>query len=304
MKTDTQIMNEAAINSCYLHVISDTEAKALKELLLTMYKDISKLCDQHGLIYMMGGGTCLGAIRHKGFIPWDDDLDIMMPRASYEELIQLVSAGALGEDYEYDAPNPDKDCKNPFLKIYRRNTLDVEITSETAPGPKGIYIDVFPMDYAPDNLLLRRIKGFLSDFLHAVCSCVLYTEYPSERYKEFMTQTKEGKSRYRLRMFFGKLFRIISHKQWVWWFDQLNAKSLKSRHLTIPTGRKHYMDETMPIEVFLPTQKGLFEGEEVNLPADYHTYLTSLYSNYMETPPVEKRERHFVYQLSLNTKEK
>lgn len=228
----------------------------------------------------------------------------MMPRASYEKLIQLLAEGALGEKYEYDAPNAKKDCKNPFLKVYRKDTLDIEITSETAPGPKGIFIDVFPMDYAPNNNFLRKIKGVLSDFLQAVCSCVLYTEYPSKRYKEFMMQTDEGKKRYRQRMFLGHLFGVISHRRWVWWFDQLNAKSKKSKYLTVPTGRNHYIGETQLVDVFIPHKKGVFEGVIVNLPSNYDAYLTTLYGNYMEVPPVEKRERHFVYKYSLNTNER
>lgn len=304
MKTDTQIMNEIALSSGVLRILTDEESKAHKTLLLEMYKDIVALCDEYGLIYMMGGGTCLGAVRHQGYIPWDDDLDLMMPRESYERLIALLADGAMGGKYEYDAPNAHRDCKNTFLKIYRKGTLDMEITSETAPGPKGIYIDVFPMDYAPTNHLYRRLKGLLSDFLQAVCSCVLYTEYPSKYYKEFMMQTNEGKTRYHQRILLGRLFGIIPHRKWVWWFDLLNAKSKKSGFMTVPTGRKHYIGETLPVEIFLPTQKWKFEGIIVNIPADYDTYLKSLYRNYMEIPPVEKRERHFVYQFSLNTEER
>ena len=272
MKTDTQKMNELAISSDCLTVITEEEAKKLKTLLLVMYKDIASLCDKHNLVYMMGGGTCLGAIRHNGNIPWDDDLDLMMPRESYEKLIKLLSQGCLGSDYEYDTPNLKNDCKNTFLKIYRKDTLDIEITSESAPGPKGIFIDVFPMDYAPQNIWGRKIKGLISDLLQVISSCVLYTEYPSNRYKEFMMQSQEGKVRYRQRMFLGHLFGIIPHRKWIWWFDQLNAKSKKTAFLTIPTGRKHYMGETLPIEVFVPTKKGVFEWGEVNLPAVYHTY--------------------------------
>ena len=301
MKTDTQIMNELAVSTGYLKPIKEEDAKALKATLLDMYKDIAALCDKHGLDYMMGGGTCLGTIRHQGYIPWDDDLDLMMPRASYEELISCLSKGELGGKYEYDTPNALKDCKNTFLKVYRKHTFDVEITSETAPGPMGIYIDIFPMDYAPKNIIYRKLKGLLSDFLQAICSCVLYTEYPSKLYKEFMMQTKEGRVRYRQRIMLGKIFGLIPHRKWVWWFDQLNAAKKPTGFLTIPTGRKHYMGETQPTRVFLPTQKAIFEGIEVNVPADYDAYLTALYRDYMSIPPVEKRERHFVYKFSLNT---
>lgn len=294
-------MNELAVSSGLLRPLSKEESDAQKLLLLEIYKDIAALCDRHKLVYMMGGGTCLGAIRHQGYIPWDDDLDIMMPRDSYEQLIALLSEGAMGEKYEYDTPNAHRDCKNPFLKIYRKGTLDVEITSETAPGPRGMYIDVFPMDYAPNNRLHKRLKGLLSDFLQAICSCVLYTEYPSEHYRQFMRQSAEGMSRYRQRIFLGRLFGLIPHRKWVWWFDQLNAGSKKTGYMTIPTGRKHYCGETQPTDIFLPCRKAMFEGIEVNVPADYDAYLTGLYHDYMRIPPVEKRERHFVYKFSLNT---
>lgn len=301
MKTDTQIMNELAVSSGFLKPQSEEESKAQKALLLEMYKDIASLCDKHGLVYMMGGGTCLGAIRHQGYIPWDDDLDIMIPRSSYDKLVTLCKAGELGEKYEIDTPSKDKDSKNTFLKIYRKNTLDVELYCEDMPFPIGIFVDIFPMDNAPKNKYVRMLKGYISDFLQAVCTCVLYAQYPSKKYKEFMSLDPEAFKRYKQRMFIGKIFGIIPHRKWVWWFDQFNAHTKETGLMTIPTGRKHYLGETQPSSVFLPTQKAMFEGLEVNVPADYDAYLTALYRDYMSIPPVEKRERHFVYKFSLNT---
>lgn len=292
-------MNKMALSSGHLTPLSEEDSKAQKTLLFEMYKDIASLCDKYDLEYMMGGGTCLGAIRHQGYIPWDDDLDIMLPRDSYERLIVLLSRQELGEKYEYDMPNAKNDCKNPYLKIYRKGTLDVEIMCESAPGPKGIFIDVFPMDYAPKNALCRKIKGIISDFLQAACSCVLYYEYPSKLYKEFMMQSEEGRKRYRQRILLGKFFGIIPHRKWVWWFDRFNSNGNDTGFLTIPTGRKHYMGECRPTSTYLPTSKAMFEGIEVNVPKDVHAYLTSMYCNYMDVPPIEKRERHFVYKFKL-----
>ena len=90
MKTDTELMNELAVESQYLRPLSDKDSADLKRLLLEMYKDIARVCDEYELVYMVGGGTCLGAVRHHGFIPWDDDLDLIMPRESYDKLIELL----------------------------------------------------------------------------------------------------------------------------------------------------------------------------------------------------------------------
>lgn len=301
MKTDTQIMNELAVSSKYLTPLSVEDSTAQKKLLLNMYTDIAALCDKHGLEYMMGGGTCLGAIRHQGYIPWDDDLDLMVPRTSYDQLVYLCKTGQLGSKYEIDTPSKDKDSKNTYLKIYRKNTLDVELYCENMPFPIGVFIDIFPIDNAPRNKFIRKIKGYISDLLQTVCTCVLYAQYPSKKYREFMSLNPEALKRYKQRMFIGRIFGIIPHRKWVWWFDRFNACTKETGIMTIPTGRKHYFNEAHPTAVFLPAHKAMFEGIEVNVPADYNTYLSGLYNNYMNIPPEEKRERHFVYKFSLNT---
>ena len=97
MKSDSELMNELAKRTDYLRELTEEESKALD-----MYVDIARLCEQHQLTVMLCGGSCLGAIRHKGFIPWDDDLDLLMPRHDYEQLIRLLEQGALGKNYEFN----------------------------------------------------------------------------------------------------------------------------------------------------------------------------------------------------------
>lgn len=299
MKSDMQIMNELASRTNYLRPITVEESLAQKALLLEMYKDIANLCDKYGLVYMMGGGTCLGAIRHQGFIPWDDDLDMMMPRESYEKLIERCLLGELGPTYEIDAPFKGHDCKNPFLKIFKRGTLDVELQNDETPFPKGVFIDIFPMDYAPKYKSIQRIKSLVSDSLRRISTSVLYAQYPSKKYKEFMYLDKVAKRRYNIRVFIGRIFGIIPHKKWVWWIDQLAFSTKDTGFTTIATGRKGYLGEIQPSSVFYPTKKVKFEGLDVNVPAKYDCYLRALYGNYMEIPPVDKRERHQIYILSL-----
>lgn len=87
MKSESQIMSELSHKVDYLRELSSEESAQLKNAILDIYKDVAALCDKYELTYMMSGGTCLGAVRHRGFIPWDDDLDIMMPRADYNVLL-------------------------------------------------------------------------------------------------------------------------------------------------------------------------------------------------------------------------
>lgn len=299
MKSDLQIMNELAVQSEYLRPITEDESFAFKQLLLEMYSDITKLCDRYGFEYMLGGGSCLGAIRHHGFIPWDDDLDLMMPRLSYEGLVRCCKNGELGDKYEISVPEKDHDTRNLFLKIFRRNTLDIELQNENTPFPKGVFIDVFPMDSAPRNKLLRRIKGVISDSLKMICTSVFYSEYPSEKYQEFVSLNVEAKRRFKTRVLLGRVFGIIKHKKWVWWFDRFNYSTKQTGFITIPAGRKGYYGEVQPSHVFFPVQQTKFEGISTNIPSNSDAYLSRLYHNYLEIPPIEKRERHLVYLFKL-----
>lgn len=297
MKSDTQMLNELAAQSEYLHVLTEEESKDLKKMLLIMYKDIAKLCNDNNITFMLGGGSCLGAIRHKGYIPWDDDLDLMMFRKDYEALIQLCREGALGEKYEIDTPSKDKDSKNLYLKIYRKDTLDNELYNEKTPFPKGIFIDVFPMDSAPRVKFLQRLHGVVSDVMQFIATCVLYAQYPSTKYRNYVSGNEEALKRYKQRLFIGKIFGVVSHRTWAYWFDIFNASTKETGYTTVPTGRRHYVGEIQPTRTFLPVKYTIFEGIQCPVPADTDAYLTALYKNYMQLPPEDKRERHFVYQF-------
>lgn len=299
MKSDSELMNELAKRTDYLRELTEEESKALKNALLDMYVDIARLCEQHQLTVMLCGGSCLGAIRHKGFIPWDDDLDLLMPRHDYEQLIRLLEQGALGKNYEFNTPNPKTDSKNVFLKIYRKDTRNVDVFSDNTPFPKGIGIDVFALDAMPKTRLGQRFKGLIANGLQFISIVVLYAKYKSEHLKEFMSLDPDTKRRYRFKCLLGKIFGIIPHRKWVWWFDQLVASEREDLPLGIPTGRKYYAGEIFPREVYLPAREAEFEGVKVYIPNQFDPYLRNLYHDYMQLPPVEKRERHFIVEFQL-----
>lgn len=283
-----------------LYELTDRDRCNLHRVLLEMYDDIFNLCNEHTLVCMLGGGSCLGAIRHQGFIPWDDDLDLMMPRKDYDVLVSLCIAGKLGDKYEFSVPSKECDSKNTFLKIYKKNTINIELYDDNTPFPKGIYIDIFPMESAPRNVVMRIAKGITSDILRVICNSVLFSQYPSSIYSRYLSYDIKSKIIYQFRYVIGKLYGVISHQKWVYWFDKFNAQDYDTVYTTIPTGRKKYMGECMPNDVFYPVSQVLFEGRLVYVPHDYDRYLKNLYGDYMIIPPIEKRERHLVYKFKCD----
>ena len=299
MKSESQIMSELSHKTHYLRELTEDESTALKAAIFNIYKDVAALCDKHGLTYMMSGGTCLGAIRHQGFIPWDDDLDIMMPRKDYDHLISLLEKGNLGDKYEFTYPNAKTDANIVFLKIFRKNSKAVELSNINTPFPKGIYIDVFALDAVPKSKAMQKIKGFVANAIQFVSIARLYSQYPSNQLKEYANLDSELKKRYKLKTLLGKLTAFAPHAKWIYWFDKFVASSKTGNPWGIPTGRKYYNGEIFDSSVFVPVKKAIFEGMEVNVPNDTHRYLSNLYRDYMKLPPVEKRERHFICEFQL-----
>ena len=292
-------MTSIAHDSSMLRQLNEDESTKLKGKLLEIFKDLNALCERHGLDLMLVGGSALGSVRHKGFIPWDDDLDVALSRKDYERLIEAISAGELGDKYEYTYPSDKHDSKNLFLKVYLKGTVNTEIMDIYTPFPKGIFIDIFPIEgaYAPG--LKNRIKSFCSRLISYVSVSVLYREYRSPEYQKFMYQTKEGKRRYRLRNLIGTVASIMPHKKWVSLFDSFVRSDSQSDYVTIPTGRKGYAGETLKSSVMFPVSEGEFEGLQVKLPGNIHKYLENLYGDYMTIPAENKRERHYVVNIKF-----
>ncbi len=293
-------MNMAARGSSILKELSLEESAALKSCILGIFKAVTDLCSRHGLTYMLSGGSCLGAVRHKGFIPWDDDLDMMMPRSDYQTLLSLLDNGELGEGYSFSYPDGKMESPVSFLKVYKNDTVLVGLTDgKDCPYPQKVFLDVFPLDGVPSAAFARKIKGFIADALRFAANTVYDSRPWSEVQKQFYQSRPEMMRTIRRRRFLGKILSVIPHRKWVYWFDRFVNDPSTSGYIGIPTGRKRYGGEVFPAKVYLPTIDGMFESLTVQLPGGWDEYLRNLYKNYMELPPVEKRERHFIISIEL-----
>lgn len=296
-----QTYNEAAHTTDVLHNLSPEESSLAKAALVDIYRKLAALCHDNDLTLMLGGGSCLGAVRHKGFIPWDDDIDLLMPRKSYDALVCLLRDGKLGDDYEFACPGLDHDAPCSFLKIYKKGTRWVEMGGEYTDYPKGICLDVFPVDGAPDNALVRKAKGIVADALRIIHNCIYGVNCPqSIVQKKLLKGNTKARVMLTAARMVGKVLSIVPHKVWINMFDRFVADSRCDGMMCIPTGRKHYCGEALPANVFLPTVKAEFEGMEVDIPHDYERYLANLYgADYLNMPAMEKRERHFLVEVEL-----
>ena len=295
----TADMNKLARQSAQLHSLTEAEKGQLKKVLLEMLQDLMRVFEKHHITYMLGFGSCLGSVRHGGFIPWDDDLDLLVARQDLPKFFAVFEQ-ELGDKYELTAPNTEKESKNNFTKIYKKGTLFLEISDTQTAFPKGIYIDVFPLDYAPENKFLRWIKGACCNFLCQMAVSVFYAQYPSREMTLFMSQSRKTKMTFSVRKMFGKCLSVISHRTWCNWADKMMSGP-KSNLMTIACGR--YFNNVLPKDVYLPGSKGSFEGIEVFLPNQPEVYLSAIYGkDYMQVPPPEKRERHFVIAFDAGDK--
>ena len=128
--------------------LTQRELAEIKKIELDILIDVDRVCRQEKINYSLAFGTLLGAVRHKGFIPWDDDIDIMMPRKDYEYFL-AVAPQKLESKFYIASYKMNKAYAHPFLKVMAKNTTMRELTTDHPDAPRGIWVDVFPIDETP-----------------------------------------------------------------------------------------------------------------------------------------------------------
>ena len=279
--------------------LTENECLRLKQILLEMYKDISFVCEKENLTVMLGGGSCLGAVRHKGFIPWDDDLDLNMLRSDYDKFPMALQK-YFPEKYILRGPGVSENYELPFIKIEKKGTMLKTIYELENESP-AIGIDLFPLENIPNGKLDRLIFGIKNNFYQFVSVCVkLYSRRQCPATK-LLSSTKEGRKKLRKRFFIGKMFSFRSYKDWYKKCEILaqKYKNKETLYVTCPTGRGHFFGEILRRKDVIPTHNCKFEGLSVKIYGNYDKYLSALYGDYMQVPPPEKREKHFIVGIDF-----
>ena len=247
--------------------------KEIQANCLEILREFDAFAKAHNLRYFMSGGTLLGAVRHKGFIPWDDDVDLMMPRADYERLLSEY------EDGRYILSSCDKDPTyyTPFARLWDSHTT-LEWHNDTN-RPIGIFIDIFPIDGYPANELYAKL------YLRVVKYQRLIVSLASKEY----IRTNE---RHRLAK---ECLSLLHRRSPNYYARKMNAfvrrKTIEnSRFAGVTTTKGHILRERNPRVVFDDVIYMEFEGMKLPAPVGYDAYLRQLYAgDYMQLPPEDKR---------------
>lgn len=292
-----QIMNDLARQDDSIHRLSDAELAELQRSLLSITADIDRACRKHDIKLFVVGGSALGAFRHGGFIPWDDDMDVGMLRSDYRKFITIFDE-ELGSKYMLRCPNSPYPNGNRFMQVYKKGTVLKTADDHTPQQPYCIYVDVFPYDFAPNRRLMQILKGCWSNLVMLIASCACSRTCRTESQASALKKTSRGKALYYIQNIIGMVFSFHSPTEWFDIVDNTIACDRPTKYITSATGRKHYLGELYPTECFFPLQEVPFDELNLYAPRCLDVYLRGLYGDdYMTPPPPEKRESHNVVEL-------
>lgn len=286
----------AAYHSLGGHVLSENELKKLQDVLLDMYKDLLKTCRKYRLTPFLCGGSALGAIRHKGFIPWDDDLDIAMTRKDFRKLCKVFWY-ELGNKYILNAPNYSTDAKARFPKIIKRGTVYQEIGSTEDPKLNGVFIDIFLIDNVPDNQFLFMLKGINANILEFISGCVYDHYYLGSDGAKIVKKTSIIS--YIIRNITGNVFSFLPPEKWFDITDKAVSFRKRGKRCALPTGSEHYFGEVFEKSDLFPAQHVEFCGIKAPVFNNARKYLRNLYGKYWLIPETAQRVTHSVKELKL-----
>ncbi len=252
------------------------ELTGLKAVELEMLKLFIDICAQLKLRYYMLGGTLLGAVRHKGFIPWDDDIDVGMPREDYEIFLQRAQA-LMPEKYFLQTFETDPEWPANFAKIRDSETTFVETSVRNCKINHGVYVDIFPLDYYPDAPKQRKIFKIKNKlFVSRIANEFYFSSTPSIKKCAGLLVAK---------LLYPSLTKTLRRREKMF-------KSVRDGKFIVNHCGAWGAKEIVPAAWYGDGCFLEFEGLRVCAPVEYDKWLTQVYGDYMQFPPPEKRKAH------------
>lgn len=260
-------------------ILSEKERTALKKVQLELFDEFDSFCRRNKLTYYLFGGTLLGAVRHNGYIPWDDDVDVCMPREDYDTFCQLYA----NEKYSLINSKSDKHCFYHFSKLTKNGTIYNEYRTQKLKHNKGIFIDIFPINKHPDKT--KKIECFFYNFILFLFNA---RSYPFKYIKDRNQKRKLSHT----------LMYVISFIL-LWWCpynaaarlrDQFLKKHQRSSYNSCIVGTN--LTKVYKLSYFNGLSYVIFEGRKAPAMENPVGYLTMMYGDYMKLPDVHDRTPH------------
>lgn len=264
--------------------LTQEELRKAQLLMLKILKEVHRICEENNIKYFLSDGTLIGAVRHNGFIPWDDDLDIGMLREEYEKFCKIAPE-KLGDEFVLQTTFRDEGYGSQFGKLMLKNTIWIEYNAkDTDRDNKGIYIDIFPYDKIPSSKKKQKMIKFQYHLLNALLLFKL---------NYFATSYEKGiirKINYVIKKIFSSFFSINKLKN-------MREKLCKkyenmSKNFVVTKYGGSFENNQNSYESYDSLILHSFENDNFYIPKNYDSILTNLYGDYMVIPPVEKQKSH------------
>lgn len=250
----------------------------IKGTAFEILKHFKAFCEENDIQFFLSNGTLLGAVKYKGFIPWDDDVDVLMPRADYDRLIRLY---ADSPQYRLFSTEREPAFRFPFAKLCDRTTEKVEENIQNGVQ-LGVDIDIFPIDSCTEHIRHRDVQ---------LCMKLLHIGYSLSKF------ASGGNRPIHKRLVIG-FCRLIGHRYFHGRLTKLVAREGRrgNTHMGCLVWPVYGVREILPAAVFLEKTAVEFEGEVFPAPVGYDTYLRSLYGDYPKDPPLDKQKTHHSFK--------
>lgn len=268
-------------------LLQEEDLNIIKSLELEIALEIKRICDEYDIKYSIAFGTLLGAVRHGGFIPWDDDIDIAMIRSEYDKFLNAAYK-CINSRFEIVNYETNDKIGEPFTKIMLKGSVMQEKFAENTGAPCGVFVDVFPFDASPDNNISRMIHRFLNYELR----------------KRILIASKYNFNKTGLKGAIYKALSFISKdKQKLverYRINQNRYNTKETRNVVAMGGNYGYTKDTVPRDWFNEYVEIDFEGEKFSAFAQTEDFLKHYYGDYLKLPPIEQRiNKHTVAKLDL-----
>ena len=265
--------------------LSQEQLRKVQLTELELLKEVDRICKKCGIRYNIIAGTLLGAVRHKGFIPWDDDADVAFLRDEYEKFRKACEKELNHEKYYFQDHRNTKGYRWGYGKLRKKNTIFLRENQEHMPYEQGVFIDIFPLDNVPENKILRIINNFHCFLIRKIFWSEVGKITSSSKIKRVCFMTLNKMFGNRIYKHYDKLIKKLNRRPSKW-----------VRTLAFPTANKQYGYLRRWYET---SQSIVFEDFMFDTMESYDEYLTFKFGDYMQLPPDKERKIHPVSNIVI-----